>query len=266
MPFTLSHAAAVLPFKKSRPQYFSLPALIVGSFLPDFIFYFPIPHVSREFTHSALGSVAYAIPLGLFLLFALNFVRDELVWLLPRAHRDLLLPYYSPPTPFNLKTLAIVCLSIFVGTWTHLIWDAFTHDDGWVVSQLPLLQMQVGVNSEKVCNILQHISTGAGFIIVSVTYYFWARERDPNAWEFRSGDVLSRRFIFWTVLATVSMIGALLLWKIPVPVVEDHTSELEKSLISAVIRSVRHFTAGYFVSAIFLKAYRRISKSQAARV
>jgi hypothetical protein len=36
MPFPLAHPVAVLPFRRYCPRFFSLPALVAGSLVPDY--------------------------------------------------------------------------------------------------------------------------------------------------------------------------------------------------------------------------------------
>jgi hypothetical protein len=38
----------------------------------------------------------------------------------------------------------VLAVSLLVGAWTHLLWDAFTHKNGWFVLHSTLLQSQVG--------------------------------------------------------------------------------------------------------------------------
>ena len=62
MPFTVSHAAAVLPLKNSR---LPLAALMVGSMSPDFAYFLPAALSARTASHSLPGIFLFCLPAGL---------------------------------------------------------------------------------------------------------------------------------------------------------------------------------------------------------
>jgi len=64
MPFTISHAAAVLPFARPLARWRLLSAAIIGSMVPDFAWVTPW-HPPRVDTHSALGLLTYCLPVGM---------------------------------------------------------------------------------------------------------------------------------------------------------------------------------------------------------
>ena len=64
MPFTLSHAAAVLPISRLGRYRLPLSALMIGSMAPDFGYFFS-QEASRELTHSFASLPLFALPMGL---------------------------------------------------------------------------------------------------------------------------------------------------------------------------------------------------------
>jgi len=64
VPFTVSHAAAVLPLERLGKHRLPLTALMVGSMAPDFGYVFSY-EIGRPFTHSLLGLFMFALPVGL---------------------------------------------------------------------------------------------------------------------------------------------------------------------------------------------------------
>ncbi|MEI8352809.1 MAG: DUF4184 family protein, partial [bacterium] len=49
-------------------------------------------------------------------------------------------PHQSEPFPFlPFNRLAILGTAVLVGALTHLLWDSFTHQDGWWVQQSAVL-------------------------------------------------------------------------------------------------------------------------------
>ncbi|MET9905865.1 DUF4184 family protein [Streptomyces sp. NPDC006476] len=149
MPFTLSHAAAVLPAVRADGSGRGrlVPAVLVaGSFAPDMP-YFAASVVSggMEFgtvTHSLPGVltvdelIAWAL-VGLWLL-----VREPLVALLPRARQPrpaALLRCGAPRARVRLSVLVRWYGSAALGALTHVVWDGFTHHDRFGTRLFPAL-------------------------------------------------------------------------------------------------------------------------------
>ncbi|MEV6169936.1 DUF4184 family protein [Streptomyces sp. NPDC051954] len=153
MPFTLSHAAAVLP--ALRPDGTGrgplVPAVLVaGSFAPDMTYYAAsVLSGGMEFgdvTHSFAGVftidvvIAWAL-VGLWLL-----VREPLVALLPRERQGRvasLLRCGAPRARVRPSLVARWYVSAVLGALTHVVWDAFTHLDRWGMRLFPVLGEEV---------------------------------------------------------------------------------------------------------------------------
>ena len=152
MPFTLSHAAAVLPAVRTDGSGRGrlVPAVLVaGSFAPDMTYY-AASAVSgaMEFgdvTHSFPGVftvdvlVAWAL-VGLWLL-----LREPLVALLPRAWQPrpaALLRCGAPRARVRPSLVAWWYVSAALGALTHVVWDAFTHLDRWGMRLFPVLDRE----------------------------------------------------------------------------------------------------------------------------
>jgi len=61
MPFTLSHAAAALPFRKFKPVW---PALVIGTFGPDLQYFVSISDEDRSghhFPQALLFTLPFAV-------------------------------------------------------------------------------------------------------------------------------------------------------------------------------------------------------------
>ena len=69
MPFTLSHAAAALPFRKFKPVW---PALVVGTFAPDLQYFIWISDEDRS-GHHFPQAVLYTLPLALLVLWVFEW-------------------------------------------------------------------------------------------------------------------------------------------------------------------------------------------------
>ncbi|CAM5401055.1 hypothetical protein SAVIM338S_02005 [Streptomyces avidinii] len=149
MPFTLSHAAAVLPaIRRSGRARGPLvaSALVLGSFAPD-TFYFAdtvVPGLRPygTFTHSLPGVLSADAVLTAVLAACWLLLREPLIALLPAGRRGRVhaLVRGEPWRGRRLPSLALwFYLSAVAGSLTHIAWDSFTHVDRWGTRALPWL-------------------------------------------------------------------------------------------------------------------------------
>ncbi|MFJ9658062.1 DUF4184 family protein [Streptomyces griseoflavus] len=149
MPFTLSHAAAVLPAVRTdgSGRGALVPSVLVaGSFAPDMTYYaasvLPGAMEFGEVTHDVRGVftvdvlIAWAL-VGLWLL-----VREPLVALVPRARQGrpaALVRCGAPRAHVRPSLVGRWYVSAVLGASTHVVWDAFTHLDRWGMRVFPVL-------------------------------------------------------------------------------------------------------------------------------
>ena len=170
MPFTFSHPALVLPLTNLPNKYYSLTGLIIGSLTPDFEYYIRM-ELKGNFSHSFLGLFLFDLPIGILLTFLFhNIIRNNLFKNLPNFFKSRFLIF----TSFNWnryfkKNWLIVIISIFVGAFSHLFWDSFTHHDGFFVHKINALQQSVHILNQNipVFKVLQHFSTLLGGFIIA---------------------------------------------------------------------------------------------------
>ncbi|MET9799911.1 DUF4184 family protein [Streptomyces sp. NPDC006368] len=149
MPFTLSHAVAVLPaIRRSGTARGPLvaSALVAGSFAPDMTYFADtaLPGAMRfgDVTHGVVGVVTVDVAIAALLVGVWLMVREPLVALLPehRQGRVLALVRGRPWRERRLAALAAwFYVSAVIGATTHVVWDAFTHLDRWGMKVLPVL-------------------------------------------------------------------------------------------------------------------------------
>ncbi|MEU2153575.1 DUF4184 family protein [Streptomyces sp. NPDC019396] len=149
MPFTLSHAAAVLPGIRrdgSARGPLVASALLAGSFAPDMTYFAASLHPEAMFfgavTHSLRGMLTVDVAITAALVGLWVLVRDPLVALLPhgwqgRIHTLLRGPARAQRSPAAWMFLFYV--SAVLGAATHVVWDSFTHFDRWGVRAMPVL-------------------------------------------------------------------------------------------------------------------------------
>ncbi|MEU0914691.1 DUF4184 family protein [Streptomyces althioticus] len=178
MPFTLSHPAAVLPLLRHP---FSPGALVCGAVAPDVPYFLaaagiPVsaqswyePFLNATTSHQMSGIGVPAV-FAAVLLAAYAVVRRPVVALLPAR----LSPDSEHGLGDPLRRAGWVLLSLVIGIATHLVWDSFTHADGYLVTHLAILRSHVA-GDLTVARAVQHLSTAAGLLAIVVV--MWRRLR-----------------------------------------------------------------------------------------
>jgi hypothetical protein len=142
MPFTFSHAAAAWPFRKTRLE---MPALVIGCFAPDFPYFMFIKRYGY-IGHTLPGFFFFDLPISLVVLWLFYaYQQQPFSMLLPIGIRRRLKPWngnfsFRPPA-----RLALIVVSILIGTATHILWDSFTHTFYWPYHHLSFLSNVVHV-------------------------------------------------------------------------------------------------------------------------
>jgi Domain of unknown function (DUF4184) len=170
MPFTFAHPAAVLPLRRIRSLH-TIP-LMIGSITPDLPYYIPARFNRLMLdTHTVLGTLWLDIPMGFCVLLLGFLLRVPLTVLMTPRARALCLQslerFKGQPQQWLLAIVAI-----YVGTWTHLAWDSFTHDSGWIVRRVSALSapISIGAYTGTLCHVLQYVSSVAGLSILAIWY------------------------------------------------------------------------------------------------
>lgn len=210
MPWTFSHPAAVLPFYRYCPRYLSFPGLLVGSLMPDFGYY--IGHFGlARLAHTVVGGVIVCLPIGLAVLCVLAALRDPLLFLLPRRHRVVVGHVLATNPRLTLHTAGVVGASVIVGAWSHIAWDAFTHEGRWGQVQLSWLgetAWTLGGLDIPFYAVLQHASTLFGALVLVLGYRRLLRRfdaaRQPDEFD-TLGDRHRWNLILTLVFASASI-------------------------------------------------------------
>ncbi len=178
MPFTVSHAAAVLPIRATLGARVDLVALVVGSLAPDFPYYVGGAFL-RGVTHDPAAILWFCVPTGLAVLWLYESLLRRAAWdLLPRPLRARTEPQRKQP----IHTQWVPVLTgLVLGAATHVAWDAFTHN-GDVVRHLGLDWHLATVAGVRVFSykVLQHGSTLFGAAVLAVAVARWIVECPPR--------------------------------------------------------------------------------------
>lgn len=159
MPYTLSHAVMSIPFSWFSRGRIPFAALAIGSMSPDFPYLIALKPTDAP-GHSLTGVLLYCfIPA---LLLALLWYR----WLEKPTHELWHLPVRSKeqksPPVFS------VIIGVLIGAYSHVIWDATSHADGFFVQSSAFWQ-QVYF-SLPLYKWNQYIS-GLGGLMILVVWY-----------------------------------------------------------------------------------------------
>jgi Domain of unknown function (DUF4184) len=175
VPFTVSHAAAAYPFRRTR---LVLSALIIGTFAPDLEFFVRFAP-KGPFGHTERGLFLFALPAA-FMMFWLyeEVVKQPLAALLPLSFRRRL---SAEPCHISLRRprrLLLVVVSILIGAATHIVWDSFTHERSWPWHAPPVLLHTMTLpwlGPVHYYRLLQYFSSVFGLLFVFFWIWQWRR-------------------------------------------------------------------------------------------
>lgn len=186
VPFTLSHAAAALPFRRTR---LLISAVVVGCFAPDFEYFLRLGP-RGGFGHTFPGLFILDLPVAFAVLWLFHrYAKEPLALSLPGAMRG---RFQIGPKSLSIDSFsrfALVVFSILVGETTHIVWDWFTHPRYWLYRHWDFLRMTVRfpiIGRQQYCNIFQYVSSVAGVLIILLWCIHWYRsaplhpKRDPQ--------------------------------------------------------------------------------------
>ena len=181
MPFTPAHAAAALPFRRwSSPGPYIWPALVIGTIAPD-LEYFLLLRGAARWGHDFVGSFAFCLPVGLLAMLLWTKLGHRAALLLaPDDHR---LRWWSTlERRYSAREWTLfIPFSLLVGSWTHLLWDAFTHQGRWGGKLIPAIESVAFTIADRDfywTNVFQQGSTLLGMLILVIAYLNATRRRE----------------------------------------------------------------------------------------
>jgi hypothetical protein len=139
VPYTLSHAAAALPFTRVLLRWRVLSATVIGSMVPDFGYLIPIP-LPRGATHSAISLVTFSLPVGLLAYWIFQYViKTPVLNLLPDRAYTRWRPFSTPAAIEAPRQWLLAACGVLAGAISHLAWDTFTHENARGIRMMPEL-------------------------------------------------------------------------------------------------------------------------------
>ncbi|MEK5038496.1 DUF4184 family protein [Sporosarcina sp. FSL K6-3457] len=241
MPLTFAHPAAILPFsRKSRYIHFS--ALVLGSMAPDFE-YFLKGRPMGEIGHTFAGFVWFNLPLVILIYFIYRiFVHETLFSHLPICLQD------SHPKSIDsngIVKIVVFCYSALFGMVTHIVWDSFTHINGYMVLEFPeffTFSANIYGFSIPLYKFLQHGSTLLGLTIILIYMYVRASSQKNHS---RNHVSTKHKLIFWSSTSLLAVVFVFL-WYLM-----DYVSISSYGVV--VVRMIDSFLLSLLVSSLAFK-------------
>lgn len=208
MPFTLAHAAAAVPFRRTK---LPLSALVIGCFAPDFEYFLRMAPDDR-YGHTLKGAVLLTFPVALLTLWLFHrFVKKPVVRLLPSG-LECRLQSELREFPFTgAARFSLIALALALGIASHLVWDMFTHINTWTYQQWPMLRSPVHVpvtGMMPLYKVLQHSSTVLGTLLLLVWFAMWYRATVPDRECLRSTLPAHRKLVVMVWVVVISVVGS----------------------------------------------------------
>ena len=169
MPFTISHAAVVLPFSRLLARWQLLSAVVIGAMVPDFGLFLPWP-TGRFETHSITGLISFCLPVGLASYWVFQYlIKTPLFEVLPEGAYARWRPFSSPADFTSIRQWILAACGVLAGAVSHLVLDAFTHENARGVRMIPWLEepiVDIGTHHVRGFRLLQDGSSLVLLIIV----------------------------------------------------------------------------------------------------
>lgn len=207
MPFTFAHPAIVLPCGIKHTKYIDFTTIVIGTMAPDFEYFInfrPIQIVG----HTLLGQIYLNLPITIILAFIYHYIlKEAVITNVPKPFCDRY--YYLVGRRWRISSLSkflVVCYSALLGAFTHLMWDGFTHENGFFVVKIKLLSEYVNILNFKVpiYKILQHGSTLLGFLTIMI-YMFVIQNRKVNIDNHMPASKFTK-IKYWSGIIVIGMI------------------------------------------------------------
>jgi hypothetical protein len=250
MPFTLAHPAIAVPLAR---RGYVLSALSIGSLMPDLGYYLPL--LDKSYGHTFAGLFISDLPAGLIFLWLFHcLLKTPLLSLLPVEHQRRLI---IPARGFSfgpMRRFLTVIVSLFVGSISHLIWDSFTHEYGWVVRRMAMLSSSIG--PIPVYKYLQHGGTILGLALLVYWYINWYRQAPSSSDTIHGFSRKTNLTIVYSITVSVALFSTLYSYITIVNAVAS-SQFWRYFIVEIIISSISFYSFGLILFCLFWKFYFR---------
>ena len=215
MPFTISHAAAVLPFSRLLARWRLLSAVVIGAMAPDFGLFFPW-RLQRVETHSAVALFTFCLPVGMATYWVFQYlVKAPVLEVLPDGAYARWRPFSSHADIASIRQWILVAFGVVAGAVTHLMWDAFTHENARGVRLIPWLEepIDIGAHHIRAIWLVQDGSSLIGLgVVLGLIVYGLRPGGDQPVRPRPLGAAERRAWVATYMVAAVGLSTACFLW------------------------------------------------------
>lgn len=201
MPLTFAHPAVILPFSRNS-KYINFLAMVLGSMSPDFE-YFLRGKPYGEIGHTFMGFVVFNLPIVVivYLIYS-TYVHRTLFNHLPFFLQD---TYSHNPNSSKLLKVTVFLYSSLFGMLTHVVWDSFTHLDGFMVNKLAILSYTFHIYSFNIpiFKFLQHGNTIVGIFAIIV---YMCYRTAMNSYNDGENTRPKQKVMYWCQIALLSIL------------------------------------------------------------
>lgn len=203
MAFTFAHPAAVIPLLKHKNK-FHFAALVLGAMAPDFEYFLYVKPLQIS-GHTLSGLITTNLPL-VFLVWLIYeaFVRDAFLRHLPDPFWGGMQQYRRPPIYIrHAREAWRFAYSALIGMLTHIVWDSFTHQTGFMVKMIPVLRQELLLFGSRIplYKGMQHGSTGFGFLVIGLFLYAKLKRQNIPS---RTRKERKMAWVYWGAVCLVS--------------------------------------------------------------
>jgi hypothetical protein len=234
MPFTISHAAIVLPFSRLLARWRLLSAVAIGAMVPDFGVFFPW-RMHRVETHSAVALFTFCLPVGMATYWVFQYlIKGPVLEVLPEGAYARWRPYSSPAHFASIRQWILVAFGVLAGAMTHLVWDAFTHENARGVRLVPWLEepIDIGAHHMDGVRLLQDGSSLIGLAVVLGLIMYGLRPGADQPVRPRPLRAAERRL--WVATYMVAAVGLSTVWWLSEPVAHSLSMAANRIAVAAL--------------------------------
>jgi len=234
MPFTISHAAVVLPFSRLLARWRLLSAVVVGAMVPDFGLFFPW-RLHRIETHSVGALFTFCLPVGVATYWVFQYlIKAPVLEVLPDGAYGRWRPYSSPADFASIRQWILVAFGVLAGAVTHLAWDAFTHENARGVRMIPWLEEPIDIGAHHMAGVrlLQDGSSLIGLAVVLGLIVYGLRPGREQPLRARPLRAAERRS--WVAAFMVAAVGLSAAWWTSEPVAHSLTEAGNRMAVAAL--------------------------------
>lgn len=209
MPFTPTHVLAIVPCA-AYCRWLPFSALAIGCMIPDLPQFFPA--VTYAQTHSLFGPIVVCMPLGLMAYMLFQYVlKVPLIALLPLWMQARMTAYSRPPQTPTFAFLVGVVIALILGAYSHIVWDAFTHQGRWGTRLIPWLNQEflIAGRSVPAYKLFQYGSTFVGLPLLLLLWERKLRRTQPAPINHVCQLKSVLKFACWGILLLVPSLLAL---------------------------------------------------------